>query len=314
MPLVFAGSTFGQSYPARAIRLICPFPPAGAVDIACRALSAELSRQLAVNIAVENRPGAGGNVGLVEAVKSAPDGYTLGFAHTGTTAINPHLMARSPYDPLTELLPLTPIVSYANVLIVNSRIPATTVQEFVQWAKSHPNEAYFASGGLGATNHLSGELLKALTGMPLKHVPYRGNGPAMNDVIAGTVACMFDIPVTVVPQLKGGRVRALAILSSRRSSVLPDVPTLREAGFPGVEDAGSDLWFGLVAPPALPPAVAERLHAQAVKVVQSPEMSAAIREMGYEPWTMTPAEFKTFIRNDHAKWGKVIKAAGLQPQ
>ena len=303
-----------QSWPQKPIRLIVPFSAGGPSDVLARAFAKQLGEALGQPVVVDNRVGAGGAIGIDAAVKSAPDGYTLGFAHTGTTAINPHLMARSPYDPLTELLPLTPIVSYANVLIVNSRIPATTVQEFVQWAKSHPNEAYFGSGGLGATNHLSGELLKALTGMPLKHVPYRGNGPAMNDVIAGTVACMFDIPVTVVPQLKGGRVRALAILSSRRSSVLPDVPTLREAGFPGVEDAGSDLWFGLVAPPALPPAVAERLHAQAVKVVQSPEMSAAIREMGYEPWTMTPAEFKTFIRNDHAKWGKVIKAAGLQPQ
>ena len=230
-----------QSWPQKPIRLIVPFSAGGPSDVLARAFAKQLGEALGQPVVVDNRVGAGGAIGIDAAVKSAPDGYTLGFAHTGTTAINPHLMARSPYDPLTELLPLTPIVSYANVLIVNSRIPATTVQEFVQWAKSHPNEAYFASGGLGATNHLSGELLKALTGMPLKHVPYRGNGPAMNDVIAGTVACMFDIPVTVVPQLKGGRVRALAILSSRRSSVLPDVPTLREAGFPGVEDAGSDL-------------------------------------------------------------------------
>jgi tripartite-type tricarboxylate transporter receptor subunit TctC len=205
-------------------------------------------------------------------------------------------------------------VAYANVLVVNSSVPVKNVAEFVAWAKANPASATFASGGKGATNHLAGELLKTLTGVPLVHVPYKGSGPAMIDVVAGNVPCMFDIPVTVLPQLKTGRIRALAILSSRRSSVLPDVPTLREAGYPGFEEAGSDLWFGLVGPAQLPQPLVDRIYAETVKVMRSKEMLETVKTMGYEPWTMPPAEFKTFIRNDHAKWGKVVKASGLKPE
>lgn len=310
-----AASAFAQgTWPQRPVRLIVPFAAGGPSDVLARAFAKHLGETIGQSVVVENRTGAGGSIGIDAAAKSAPDGYTLGFAHTGTTAINPHVMQRMPYDPLTELAPITPIVAYANVLVVNSAVPARTVAEFVQWAKSNPAAATFASGGNGATNHLSGELLKALTGAPLVHVPYKGNGPAMTDVIAGNVASMFDIPVTVLPQLKTSRIRALAILSSRRSSVLPDVPTLRESGYPGFEEAGSDLWFGLVAPSQTPAAVVERIHAETVKVVRSKDMLETIKTMGYEPWTMHPGEFKTFIRADHAKWGKVVKASGFKPE
>jgi tripartite-type tricarboxylate transporter receptor subunit TctC len=311
-----AGATFAQApaWPQKPVRLIVPFSAGGPSDVLARAFAKQLGDGIGQPVVVENRAGAGGAIGIDAAVKSAPDGYTLGFGHTGTTAINPHVMQRMPYDPLTELLPITPIVAYANVLVVNANLPARTVAEFVQWAKANPSAATFASGGNGATNHLAGELLKTLTGAPLVHAPYKGSGPAMNDVIAGNVPCMFDIPVTVLPQLKSGRIRALAILSSRRSSVLPDVPTLREAGYPGFEEAGSDLWFGLVAPPQLPAALVDRIHAETVKVMRSKEMLETVRTMGYEPWTMPPAEFKAFIRADHAKWGKVVKASGLKPE
>ena len=310
-----ASAAFAQgNWPQKSIRLVMPFAAGGPSDVLARAFARPLGEALGQPVVVDNRAGAGGAIGIDIVAKAAPDGYTLGFGHTGTTAINPHVLRKMPYDPLTELTPITPIVAYANVLVVNANVPARTVQEFVQWAKANPAAATFASGGNGATNHLAGELLKTLTGAPLVHAPYKGSGPAMTDVVAGNVPCMFDIPVTVLPQLKTGRIRALAILSSRRSSVLPDVPTLREAGYPGFEEAGSDLWFGLVAPPQLPAALVDRLYTETVKVMRSKEMLEQVGTMGYEPWTMPPAEFKAFIRADHAKWGKVVKASGLKPE
>jgi tripartite-type tricarboxylate transporter receptor subunit TctC len=300
------------AWPQRPIRLIVPFSAGGPTDVLARAFARNLAESIGQPVVVDNRAGAGGAIGIDAVAKAAPDGYTLGMAHTGTMGINPHLMARHPYDPLTEITPVTPLVAYANVLVVNEKVPARTVAEFVSWAKANPNAATFASGGNGTTNHLSGGVLKLLTGAPLIHVPYKGSGPAMADVVAGNVASMFDIPVTVMPQVKGGRVRPLAILSTRRSSSLPDVPTLGEAGFAGYEEAGSDLWFGIVAPANLPAALLERIHAETIKAAGRPEMQDTIRNMAYEPWTMTPAEFRTFIRNDHAKWAKVVKASGLK--
>ena len=310
-----ASAAFAQgNWPQRPVRLVVPFAAGGPSDVLARAFAKQLGDAIGQPVVVDNRSGAGGAIGIDIVAKAAPDGYTLGFGHTGTTAINPHVMQRMPHDPLTDLAPITPIVSYANVLVVNSNVPAKTVAEFVAWAKANPSAATFASGGNGATNHLAGELLKTLTGAPLVHIPYKGSGPAMTDVIAGNVACMFDIPVTVLPQLKSGRIRALAILSSRRSSVLPDVPTLREAGYPGFEEAGSDLWFGLVGPAHLPAGLIERIYAESVKVMRSKEMLDTVKTMVYEPWTMAPGEFQAFIRVDHAKWGRVVKASGIKPE
>jgi len=301
-------------WPQKPVRLIVPFAAGGPSDVLARTFARNLSDAIGQPVIVDNRGGAGGAIGIDAAAKAAPDGYTLGFAHTGTTSINPHVMAKHPYDPLNDITPITPIVSYANMLVVNDKVPARNVAEFVAWAKANPNSATFASGGNGTTNHLSGGVLKLLTGAPLLHIPYKGSGPAMADVVAGNVASMFDIPVTVMPQAKSGRIRPLAILSSRRSTSMPDVPTLSEAGFPGFEEAGSDLWFGIVAPAQMPPALVERIYAETLKTMRKPEMQEAIRNMAYEPWTMSPAEFKTFIRNDYAKWGKVVKASGLKTE
>jgi tripartite-type tricarboxylate transporter receptor subunit TctC len=313
--LCLPGSLLAQApWPQKPVKLVVPFSAGGPSDVLARAFAKQLGDALGQPVVVDNRTGAGGAIGIDVVAKSPPDGYTLGFAHTGTTAINPHVMVKHPYDPLADIVPITPIVSYANVLVVNAAVPARTVAEFVQWAKANPSSANFASGGNGATNHLSGELLKVLTGAPLTHVPYKGNGPAMTDVLAGNVSAMFDIPVTVLPQLKTGRIRPLAILSSRRSSVLPDVPTMREAGYPGFEEAGSDLWFGLVGPANLPAPLVERIYSETIKVLATPTIRETMKTMGYEPWNMPPAEFRTFIRNDYAKWGKVVQASGLKPE
>lgn len=314
--LVAAASTaIAQSgWPQRPVKLIVPFAAGGPSDVLARALARSLGQSLGQPVVVDNRIGAGGSIGIDAVAKAAPDGYTLGFAHTGSTAINPHLYAKHPFDPINDLTPITPVVSFANVLVVNPKVPAHTVAEFVAWAKANPSIASFASGGNGATNHLSGELLKAITGAPVMHIPYKGNAPAMMDVISGNVPAMFDIPVAVMPQVKAGKVRALGITSAKRSSYMPDVPTMSEAGYPAFEEAGSDLWFGLVAPASMPQALVDRIYAETLKALRTPELQETIRGMAYDVWTMSPSEFKSFIRTDYVKWGKIVKLSGAKAE
>lgn len=310
--LIAPWAATAQDYPSKPIRMIVPFSAGGPTDGLARSLAKSMGEVLGQSIIVDNRPGAGGSIGIDAVAKAAPDGYVIGMAHTGTTAINPHLYPRHPYDPRSDLTPITPIVSYTNVLVVNPRVPVNSVAEFVAWSKRSDVKANYASGGNGATNHLSGELLKSLTGARLDHIPYKGSAPALVDVMAGTVSAMFDIPITSLPQIRAGYVKPLAVTSAKRSSYLPDVPTMRESGVPGFDEAGSDLWFGLVAPAKLPPALVDRLYQAALKAMQMPELQQAIRGMAYEPWTLTPAEFKTFMNVEYDKWAKVVKLSGAK--
>ncbi len=309
-----AGAASAQNYPNKPIRWLIPFSAGGPTDVLARAIAPKLGESLGVAVLVENRVGAGGSLAMDAVAKAVPDGYTIGMGHTGTQAINPHLYAKLPYDPLKDFAPITPVVSYVNVLVVNPNVPAKTVAELVAYAKANPGKANFASGGNGATNHLSGELLKALTGAPMVHVPYKGSAPALTDVIAGNATCMFDILVTSLPQIRSGKVRALAITSSKRSPYAPDIPTMREAGVQGYDEAGSDLWFGVFAPAGTPKPVVDRLHAELVKALATPEVSERIRAQAYDTWTLAPEEFAAFLRTDHAKWGKVVKLAGAKAE
>lgn len=307
-----AGQAFAQSYPNKPIRWLIPFSAGGPTDVLARAIAPKLGDALGVAVIVENKVGAGGSLAMDAVAKAAPDGYTIGMGHTGTQAINPHLYSKLPYDPLKDFAPVTPVVSYVNVLVVNPNVPARTVAELVAYAKANPDKVNFASGGNGATNHLSGELLKALTGAPMVHVPYKGSAPALTDVIAGNVTCMFDILVTSLPQIRAGKVRALAVTSAARSPYAPDIPTMRESGVQGYEEAGSNLWFGVFAPAGTPRAIVERLNAELIKALRTPEVSERIRAQAYDVWTLTPEEFGAFLRSDYAKWGKVVKIAGAK--
>ena len=309
-----AGAAVAQAYPSKPIRWLIPFSAGGPTDVLARAIAPRLGESLGVAVLVENRVGAGGSLAMDAVAKAAPDGYTIGMGHTGTQAINPHLYARLPYDPLKDFAPVTPVVSYVNVLVVNPAVPAKTVAELVAWTKAHPAKASFASGGNGATNHLSGELLKALTGAPLVHVPYKGSAPALTDVIAGNATCMFDILVTSLPQIRSGKVRALAVTSAKRSPYAPEIPTMRESGVPGYDEAGSDLWFGVFAPAGTPKAVVERLHAELVRALASADVAERIRAQAYDPWTLEPEAFAAFLRTDHAKWGKVVRLSGAKAE
>ena len=307
-----AGSAAAQAYPNKPIKWLIPFSAGGPTDVLARAIAPKLGESLGQAVVVENRVGAGGSLAMDAVAKAAPDGYTIGMGHTGTQAINPHMYAKLPYDPLKDFAPITPVVSYVNVLVVNPNVPVRTVGELVAYAKANPNKVSFASGGTGATNHLSGELLKSLTGAPMLHVPYKGSAPALVDVIAGNATCMFDILVTSLPQIRGGKVRALAVTSSKRSSYAPDIPTMVEAGVEGYGEAGSDLWFGVFAPAGTPRAIVERLNAELVKALRTPEVGERIRAQAYDPWTLTPDEFAAFLRTDHAKWGKVVRLSGAK--
>ena len=300
------------AYPSKPIRLIMPFAAGGPSDVLARALAKGLSDELGQPVTVENRLGAGGSIGIDLVAKAPADGYTLGFAHTGSMEINPHLYAKHPFNALTDLTPISPVVSYTNVLVVNPTVPAKTLKEFISWARENPSAANYASGGNGATNHLSGELLKALADINLRHIPYKGNAPAMVDVMSGNVAAMFDIPTTALPQIKAGKVRPLAITSAKRSTYMPDVPTMREAGLPGFEEAGSDLWFGVVGPTHLPAPIVDRLYQAIVRATSKPDLQETIKAMAYEKWLMPPAEFKQWLSQDYPKWAKVVNLSGAK--
>ena len=310
---VLASPAWAQNWPSRPIKWIVPFPPGGPTDIFSRTVAQQLQVALGQPVVVENRGGAGGGVGMQALAKAAPDGYTIGLSTTGTHTINPALYGdRVGYDPIKDFTPLTMAVSYVNMLVINANHPAKNLKELVDYAKANPGKVSFGSAGNGSSNHLSGEVLKMMTGAQMQHVPYRGSALAMNDTISGQITFMFDILNVAIPQSRSGRVRALAVTSGKRSPYLPEVPTMEEAGVPGYSAAGSDLWFGIMAPAGLPKPIADKLQAELVKVLRSPEMRQSIRAQFFEPYTSTPEEFLKVIRTDGAKWAKIVKESGAR--
>ncbi|HEY6820748.1 MAG TPA: tripartite tricarboxylate transporter substrate binding protein [Burkholderiales bacterium] len=308
--LFVAGNACAQ-YPSKPIRWIVPFPPGGPTDTFSRPVAAKLSEVVGQPVIIENVGGAGGSLGVDRVAKSAPDGYTIGLATTGTQTINPHLYGkRLAYDALKDFTPLTLGVRYVNLLVVNPEVPAKTVAELVAYAKANPGKVTFGSAGNGSSNHLSGEVLKYVTGAPMTHVPYKGSAAALTDVIAGNLTYMFDILVTALPQVHAGRVRALAVTSATRSPFAPDIPTMAESGVKGYSDAGADLWFGIIAPAGLPKAVTARLNEALVEALRAPDIRQRISAQSFELWTSTPEEFARVIRTDYDKWGRIVKASG----
>lgn len=302
-----------QAWPTRPIRWIVPFPPGGPTDGFSRAAAGKLAEALGVPVVVENVPGAGASIGMDRVAKAAPDGYTIGLATTGTHAINPHLYgARLPHDTSKDFTPLTLAVRYVNVLVVNPKLGIESMADLVAYARANPDKVTFGSAGNGSSNHLSGEVLKQVTGASMQHVPYRGSAPALADVIAGNVTFMFDILITAMPQASAGRVKALAVTSERRSPYAANVPTMAEAGIRGFSEAGSDLWFGIVGPAGIPRPVVQRLNESLVTAMRSPEMRQRMSAAGFEPWTSTPEEFARTIRDDRARWEPIVRASGAK--
>ena len=302
-----------QSYPSKPIRVIVPFAAGSGLDNTVRNMGERFQRITDQPLVLDNKGGAGGIIGNEAIAKAAPDGYTIGLATTGSHAINPHIYGKKlPHDTLKDFTHITLAVSYVNVLVVHPDVPAKTVGELVAYAKANPGKVSFGSAGNGSSNHLSGEVLKIVTKAPMQHVPYRGSGPAMTDVMAGNITGMFDVLITSIPQMGAGRVRALAVTSAKRSPYIPEVPTMDESGVPGYSEAGSDLWFGIVGPAGMPKPIVQKLNEKLIEALRAPDMRQRIRIQAFDLWTSTPEEFTKVLRADHAKWGKIVGAAGAR--
>jgi tripartite-type tricarboxylate transporter receptor subunit TctC len=307
--LIFTAPMVAQSYPERIVRIVNPYPPGGSVDVMARILAQKLSDNPGQQFIVENRSGGGGNTGSESVAKADPDGYTLLFTAPGPLTVNQTLYSKLAFDPARDFAPIALFATAPIVLIVNPGVAANNVQELIALAKKEPGKINFASAGNGTTNHLSGELFKSMARIDIVHVPYRGAGPAMNDLIGGHVQMFFDLMPVVLPQVATGKVRALANAGARRPSALPDVPTVAEQGLPGF-DASS--WYGLVAPAKTPEPVLAKLREEVAKVLAAPDIIARIHELGSEPGTAFGKDFGAFMAAETGKWAEVIRTSGAK--
>jgi tripartite-type tricarboxylate transporter receptor subunit TctC len=305
-----------SAWPAKPVRIVVPFPAAGTTDILARALAPEFSRVFGQSFIVDNKPGAGGNTGAAEVAKSAPDGYTFLMGTVGTHAINPSMYARMPYDHIKDFAPVTLVAGVPNVLVVNPAFAQAngihTVADLVRVARAKPGKLNMASSGNGTSIHLAGELFKSLTGTFMVHLPYRGSGPALIDLMGGNVDLMFDNLPSSMPHIKAGKLKALAVTSSQRSAALPDLPTVAEAGGPALKDYEASSWFGLLAPAGTSAEIVLRVQQETAKALALPSMKERLQSQGAIPSGMSPQEFVRFIDAETKKWARVVKASGAK--
>ena len=309
--MALAAFSFAQTpteYPTKPIRLVVPFPAGGATDILAREVAKHLTVVWGQSVVVDNRPGAGGNIGSELVAKSAPDGYTLEMGTVGTHAINASLYSKMPYDHVKDFVPVILVAGVPNVLVVTPSLPVNTVQELITYAKANPGKLNFASSGNGTSIHLSGELFKVLTGVQMTHVPYKGSAPALQDLLAGQVQLMFDNLPPSLPQIKAGKLRALGVTSTTRAPALPDTPTIAES-VPGFE---SSSWFGVLAPAGTSPAIVAKLNAEIAKWLASPEAKEKLASIGANIAGGRPEDFARHIQAETAKWAKVVKESGAK--
>jgi len=306
--LLAAAPVAAQSYPSKPIRWIVPFPTSGATDILTRTIAQKLSEALGQPVIVDNKPGAGGALGSDIVAKAAPDGYTLLMATTSTHSIGPALQ-KLPYDAQRDFAPISAVADSTNVLIVSPRLGVNTVHELVALAKSRPGQLNYSSSGTGSIVHLSGERFKSMAGVDIQHIPYKGTALAIPDIISGQIDLMFDNIVSVMPHIRSGKVKALAISSHKRSSLLPELPTMTEAGIVGYI---SDTYFGVFAPAGTPTEIIARLNAELVKIVHKRETRERLLKLGAEPVGSTPDQLAAMVRTENVKWAKVITDAGIK--
>jgi len=298
------------NWPAQPVKLIVPFAPGGTSDVLAREIAARLQVSLKQTIVVDNKAGAGGVLGADSVAKAAPDGYTMLLGTIATHAINPSLLAKMPYKADRDFAPVILLGKISNVLLVGPGSQAKSVKDIIAAAKAKPGDITFASAGQGTSQHLSGEVFRLMTGADLTHVPYKGSAPAIQDVMGGQVPMSFETVTVALPQIKGGKVRALAVTSAKRSAQLPDVPTLAEAGVPGFDVSS---WQALYMPAGTSPAIVAKLNAEVQKIVALPEVKAKMESLGLEYTPNTPAQFAEFQKAEQAKWAKVIKDGNVKP-
>lgn len=302
-----AAAAAAEPYPSKPIRFLVPYPPGGASDVTARVIGQKLAESLGQPVVVENKPGANGTIASDQAAKSAPDGYTILMGNVGPNAISASLYRKLPYDVVKDFAPVTLTTVVPIVLVAGPSVPAKDFKEFVALVKSKPGKITFASAGNGSSNHLTGELLKSMAGLDMVHVPYKGDSPAMTDIMGGQVDVMFTTVIAALPHIKSGKLKPLALATAKRTAALPDVPTIAESGVAGF-DASS--WGGILAPAATPKEIVAKLHAEIVKIMKLPDVNERLSGLGAEIVGNTPEEFGAFIKSETAKWGKVVKASG----
>ena len=301
------GAALAQAFPTKPITIVVPFSAGGTTDILARLVGQYLSTELGQPVVVDNKAGAGGNIGGQFAAKAPADGYTLFMGTVGTHAINAALYKKMPFDHLKDFAPLSRVANVPNLLVANPKQPFSTVPEMIAYAKANPGKINFGSPGNGASPHLSGELFKSMAKVDLTHIPYKGSAPAVTDLLGNQIAIMFDNMPSVIPHVRSGKLRAIAITTAKRSPELPDVPTIAEAGVPGYEAMS---WFGMFAPAGTPAPVLAKISGALAKVLANPEVKKKIIDQGGEPVNETPAQFGAFIRSETTKWAKVVKESG----
>jgi tripartite-type tricarboxylate transporter receptor subunit TctC len=315
--VVTTGLSYAQSgWPNKQVRIVVPFAPAGTTDILARAIAPELSKAFGQTFYVDNKPGAGGNLGADIVAKSPADGYTLLMGTVGTHGINRALYEKMPYDPIKDFSPITLVAGVPNVMVVNAEKAKerniNTVADFIAYAKAHPAKLNMASSGNGTSIHLSGELFKSMSGTFMVHFPYKGSSPALLDLVGGATDVMFDNLPSSLQLIKSGKLKALAVTSSQRSGALPDVPTLEQAGGAALKGFDASSWFGLLAPAGTPPEIVARIQQEVAKSLNTPAIKEKLLAQGAIPSGNTPAEFAKFIDAEHKKWAQVVKNSGAK--
>jgi tripartite-type tricarboxylate transporter receptor subunit TctC len=304
-------AVLAQSYPTRPIRFIVPFAPGGSTDTLARTLSSKLGEALGQQVVVDNRAGGNGNIGTDLVAHAAPDGYTILLGYIANLAIGPSLYAKLPYDPVGDFAPITLLAVAPNILVVHPSVPVKNFQEFIAYAKANPTKINFASAAVASPGHLSGELLNLAAGIHMQHVPYKGSGQAVVDLVGGQVQAMVSGMSSVMPHIKAGRLRPLAVTGSQRSPAVPELPTIGESGFPKFE---ATAWYGVLAPAGTPPAIVTRLHDEIVRALKMPDVKERLEYVGFEIVGGTPAAFGAYIKTEIKKWAPVVKASGAKPE
>lgn len=305
---IMSSSAQAASYPDHPIRVVVPFGAGGLTDIVARLVAEQLSKDPAWNVIVENKTGAGGNIAAAEVARSKPDGYTLLMGSIGTNASNPYIYRKMAYDPKKDFAPITLAATGTLLLVVNAKLPIHSTQELIDYAKQHPGELSYGSGGMGASQHLAGELLKSMAGIDIQHVPYKGLAPAIPDLLAGRISLTFDM-ATALPYVKEGKLRAIAVANPERAQALPDVPSIGESGVPGY---AASAWYGFFAPAGTPPDIIQLLNDKITHILQQDGIRQRLQAMGAEPAVSTPEELAAYVAAESDKWGKVLKSLNLQ--
>ena len=298
-----------QAYPSKPIRLVVPFPAGGSLDVVARAIGQKLTEAWGQPVVIDNRPGAGGNIGADLVAKSAPDGYTILEGALSTHAVNVSLYNKMPYDPIKDFAPITLVAVTPNVLVLNASYPVNSVPELLAYARANPGKLSFGSGSNGSAGHLAGELFKTEAGVDMVHIPYKGGAPALQALLAGDTQLMFDNLANSAAQLKAGKLKALAVTTAKRSSLMPELPTLSETGLPGFDIY---TWWGFMAPAGTPKEIVAKWNAEVTRILNSPEMKAFFAQQGAEPAPDSPEQFATLIRSEISKYAKIVKQSGAK--